>query len=105
MEEGQSFPWNYDRLGQGTGGSDSARQNPGEENAFRQLRLNQWVKHVVRWMPMEKWDACAFPVNPDELEGRVCYGGLDLSSTTDLTSLVLVFPPTNEEEPSVDTIE
>ena len=78
---------------------DSARQNPGEENAFRQLRLNQWVKQVVRWMPMEKWDACAFPVNPDELEGRVCYGGLDLSSTTDLTSFVLVFPPTNEEEP------
>ena len=78
---------------------DSARQNPGEENAFRQLRLDQWVKQVVRWMPMEKWDACAFPVNPDELEGRVCYGGLDLSSTTDLTSFVLVFPPTNEEEP------
>ena len=64
---------------------DSARQNPGEENAFRQLRLDQWVKQVVRWMPMEKWDACAFPVNPEDLEGRVCYGGLDLSSTTDLT--------------------
>ena len=78
---------------------DSARQNPGEENAFRQLRLNQWVKQVVRWMPMEKWDACAFAVNPEDLEGRVCYGGLDLSSTTDLTSFVLVFPPTNEEEP------
>ena len=35
---------------------DSARQNPGEENSFRQLRLNQWVKQAVRWMPMEKWD-------------------------------------------------
>ena len=34
---------------------DSAKQNPGEENAFRQLRLNQWVKQAVRWMPMEKW--------------------------------------------------
>ena len=77
---------------------DSARQNPGEENAFRQLRLNQWVKQAVRWMPMEKWDACAFPVNPEELEGRVCYGGLDLSSTTDLTSFCLVFPPENEED-------
>ena len=37
---------------------DSAKQNPGEENAFRQLRLNQWVKQAVRWMPMDKWDAC-----------------------------------------------
>ena len=35
---------------------DSAKQNPGEENAFRQLRLNQWVKQAVRWMPMDKWD-------------------------------------------------
>lgn len=77
---------------------DSARQNPAEENAFRQLRLNQWVKQSVRWMPMEKWDVCAFPVNPDELEGRVCYGGLDLSSTTDITAFVLVFPPTDKED-------
>lgn len=72
---------------------ESAKQNPGEENAFRQLRLNQWVKQAVRWMPMEKWDKCAFSVDEDELEGRVCYGGLDLSSTTDITSFVLVFPP------------
>ena len=78
---------------------DSARQNPGEENSFRQLRLNQWVKQAVRWMPMEKWDACALPVDEEMLEGRVCYGGLDLSSTTDLTSFCLVFPPDSEEEP------
>lgn len=78
---------------------ESAKQNPGEENSFRQLRLNQWVKQAVRWMPMEKWDACAIPVNEEMLEGRVCYGGLDLSSTTDLTSFCLVFPPEDEEEP------
>lgn len=77
---------------------DSAKQNPGEENAFRQLRLNQWVKQAVRWMPMEKWDKCAFSVDEDELEGRVCYGGLDLSSTTDITSFVLVFPPLDDED-------
>ena len=77
---------------------ESAKQNPGEENAFRQLRLNQWVKQAVRWMPMEKWDECAFSVSEDDLEGRVCYGGLDLSSTTDITAFVLVFPPTDEDE-------
>ena len=77
---------------------DSAKQNPGEENAFRQLRLNQWVKQAVRWMPMEKWDACAFHVNEDDLEGRACYGGLDLSSTTDITAFVLVFPPRDEDD-------
>ena len=77
---------------------DSAKQNPGEENAFRQLRLNQWVKQSVRWMPMDKWDGCAFPVDEDDLEGRICYGGLDLSSTTDITAFVLVFPPQDEDD-------
>lgn len=77
---------------------ESARQNPGEENSFRQLRLNQWVKQAVRWMPMEKWDACAFPVSEDDLEGRICYGGLDLSSTTDITAFVLVFPPIDDDD-------
>lgn len=77
---------------------DSAKQNPGEENSFRQLRLNQWVKQSIRWMPMHKWDACAFPVSEDELEGRVCYGGLDLSSTTDITAFVLVFPLLDESD-------
>ena len=77
---------------------DSARQNPAEENSFRQLRLNQWVKQSVRWMPMEQWDACAMPVDAEALEGRVCYGGLDLSSTTDVTAFVLVFPPAEEDE-------
>ena len=77
---------------------ESAKQNPAEENSFRQLRLNQWVKQAVRWMPMEKWDKCAFATDEDDLEGRVCYGGLDLSSTTDITAFVLVFPPMDEDD-------
>ena len=75
---------------------ESAKQNPAEENLFRQLRLNQWVKQSVRWMPMEKWDKCSFAVNPENLVGRECFGGLDLSSTTDITAFVLIFPPEYE---------
>ena len=77
---------------------ESAKQNPAEENTFRQLRLNQWVKQAVRWMPMEKWNACKGEFSQENLEGRVCYGGLDLSSTTDITAFVLVFPPTENDE-------
>jgi phage terminase large subunit-like protein len=77
---------------------ESAKQNPAEENSFRQLRLNQWVKQAVRWMPMDKWDKCAFAVDEKALEGRVCYGGLDLSSSTDITAFVLVFPPLDEDD-------
>jgi len=77
---------------------ESAKENPAEENSFRQLRLNQWVKQAIRWMPMEKWDKCAFQVDVESLKGRICYGGLDLSSTTDITAFVLVFPPTDEDD-------
>ncbi len=76
----------------------SAKDYPAEENIFRQLRLNQWVKQSTRWMQMEKWDDCAFPVDERELIGRECYGGLDLSSSIDITAFVLVFPPRDDAE-------
>ena len=75
-----------------------AQETPADENMFRQLRLNQWVKQSIRWMPMDKWDECGGVVNPYELEGRLCYAGLDLSSTSDLTTFVMVFPPEEERE-------
>lgn len=77
---------------------ENAKENPAEENLFRQLRLNQWVKQSVRWMPMEKWDQCGESIDPDDLLGRECYGGLDLSSSIDITAFVLVFPPKYDDE-------
>ena len=77
---------------------ESAKQNPAEEMLFRQFFLCQWTSTAVRWMPMDKWDRCAFPVDADSLRGRTCYGGLDLSSTTDITAFVLVFPPLDEAD-------
>lgn len=76
----------------------SAKENPAEENIFRQLRLNQWVKQSVRWMPMDVWEKCSFEVNPEKLKGRECYGGLDLSSSIDITAFVLVFPPIPDDD-------
>jgi len=69
-----------------------AKQSKTEENVFRQLRLNQWVKQSVRWMQLDKWDASDGKVDTEKLKGQPCYAGLDLSSTTDLTALCLVFP-------------
>ena len=76
-----------------------ALETPADENMFRQLRLNQWVKPSVRWMPMDRWDECGGVVDTVALEGRPCYAGLDLASTSDLATIVLVFPPESEEEP------
>lgn len=74
-----------------------AKSTPAYQNTFRRLYLNQWVQQESRWIDMAAWDACngALP----NLSGRLCYGGLDLASTTDIAALVLAFPPEREGEP------
>lgn len=77
--------------------ANSAMQSPAKQNAFRRFRLNQWTRATTRFLDLAKWDACAGPLDPraleDALAGGICYGGLDLSSKSDLTAFVLVFPP------------
>lgn len=79
------------------GESRRAQQVPAYQNTFRRLHLNQWTSQESRFIDMAAWDACNAPL-PD-LAGRLCYGGLDLASTTDIAALVLVFPPVAEDEP------
>ena len=77
---------------------EQAKQDPVEEALFKQLRLNMWLKQDIKWMPLDSWIKCSFEVNAEKLGGRICYGGLDLSSTTDITAFVLVFPPNEEDD-------
>ena len=76
----------------------SAMDNPAEQNVFKQLRLNIWTSATVCWIPDHIYDRGNTPVPVESLRGRDCYGGLDLSSTSDTTAFVLVFPPRTEEE-------
>jgi phage terminase large subunit-like protein len=73
--------------------ANQARQIPSEYNAFLRLRCNIWTESNVRWMPMDKWDECSQPYDRSLLKGRPCFGGLDLSTTTDISAFVLLFPP------------
>lgn len=73
-----------------------AREMPSRLNAFLRLEMNMWTQAETRWMSVENWQACGFPVNAEGLRGRVCYAGLDLSSKIDITALVHVFPPESE---------
>lgn len=75
----------------------TALESPAYQNTFRRLYLNQWTQQETRWLDMAAWDACGGAL-PD-LAGRVCYGGLDLASTTDIAALVLAFANTAEGEP------
>jgi phage terminase large subunit-like protein len=69
-----------------------AQEVPAYENTFRRLHLDQWTQQATRWLPMDRWDACNEPVDVAALRGRPCYGGLDLSTTTDLSACAFVFP-------------
>lgn len=72
----------------------TARNSEGAEKLFRWLRLNQWVStKQIGWLPLTLWDSTVGKWSKSELVGKKCYAGLDLSSTTDLTGLALVFPP------------
>jgi phage terminase large subunit-like protein len=68
-----------------------AQDSPAEENMFRRLRLNQWVKQESRYIPMAAWDACGQAFAPTILRGRECYAGLDLASSIDIAALLLTF--------------
>ncbi|MEE0722018.1 MAG: terminase TerL endonuclease subunit [Caecibacter sp.] len=76
----------------------NAIENPAEENVFKQLRLNIWTSASIRWIPEQVYDKGNLPIDRDFLRGRMCYGGLDLSSTSDITALVLAFPPRSDDE-------
>jgi phage terminase large subunit-like protein len=72
-----------------------AKEIPALQNTFRRLYLNQWTEQAERWIDMAAWDACAGLADwkrlREEMKGKPCFAGLDLSSRVDLTALVLVF--------------
>lgn len=75
-----------------------AKQNPADEVTFKWLRCNMWVSSTVAWIPDAIYMRGNEPIDMDALAGRDCYAGLDLSSTGDITALVLIFPPRDEDE-------
>ena len=74
-----------------------AEHQPAAQNAFRRLHLDEWTQQADRWLDLAAWDGCAQPVDLEEVEGAVCYGGLDLATTTDIAAFVLVVPPEDPE--------
>lgn len=71
----------------------TAKHQPGRQNTFRRLYLNQWTQASSRWIDLGAYDRSAGLVDESTLVGRRCYGGLDLANTTDIAALSWVFPP------------
>ena len=69
-----------------------AQQQVRKQNDFKRRRLNMWTSQLTRWLDMFAWNKNAREYTEESMRGQPCYGGLDLSSTLDLTSFVLAFP-------------
>lgn len=75
-----------------------AQQVIAQQVNFLTKMLNIWCQQDDRWLDIAKvWDPCNPSFDIEALQGRVCYGGLDLSTETDLTAFVLVFEPTPDD--------
>lgn len=75
-----------------------AKLNARAEAHFRCYHLNQWVDDSVAWLNLKAWDACtddktSWQRFENELRGRPCFAGIDLSRSRDFSAWALIFPP------------
>ncbi|OMQ44972.1 terminase [Ensifer sp. 1H6] len=82
-----------------------AKGRPAQEAIFQCYHLNRWVDQLSGWIPRPKWAACCGdPAKRlwrdlwEQHKGRKAYVACDVSSTQDLTALVVVIPPDDEHE-------
>lgn len=69
-----------------------------KENNFKCKNLNIWVASRAAWISDEKFRAGSKHFDPALLDGRLCFGGLDLSKNRDITALALFFPGQTEKD-------
>jgi phage terminase large subunit-like protein len=78
--------------------AEQAKRTPMWEAKFRNLRLNQRIDANTesRLAQAAEWREGEYPVDAAALEGRPCFGGLDLALKHDLAACVLAFPDDHE---------
>jgi phage terminase large subunit-like protein len=89
-----------------------AIEMPPKQNIVRRLNFCEWTEQSVRAIDMDQWNrggpkpsapasvvTSAIDQVAAELRGRPCFGGMDLAKVSDLSALVLLFPPVDEGEP------
>jgi phage terminase large subunit-like protein len=77
------------------GMAEDAKRMPSREAEYRNLVLNQRVETSNPFISKVAWQECGGPVAKDWSNVAV-YGGLDLSSVSDLTALVLIAKINNQ---------
>lgn len=78
---------------------------PSEIADFRRFHLDQWQEGAANpWLALEVYDKAAEMIPADNLLGRPCWVGVDLSSVEDLTAVVAVFPDGEGESRRYDVL-
>jgi phage terminase large subunit-like protein len=74
-----------------------AKNDPTYLNNFLRFHMSVWTSAHSVYFPLDKWDECCGTILLSEyegyLKGRYCFGAIDASTTTDISALVLLFPP------------
>lgn len=73
-----------------------AKNQPSKIPNFKTKHLNMWVDGVSEWIPSEYWNKCMQPIKEENFALLGNCGGLDLSSTTDLTAYAMISEPDAE---------
>jgi phage terminase large subunit-like protein len=66
----------------------AAKRMPARESEYRNLVLNQRIEVTSAFIAPAAWNECG--ESPGSMENLTLYGGLDLSTVSDLTALVLI---------------
>jgi phage terminase large subunit-like protein len=75
-----------------------ARGMPSKEALVRRLNFCQWTEADAPWISADVWFGCEDSETPlDSFYGRAGAAGLDLSSTQDLTALVVALDPIDSD--------
>ena len=72
---------------------ERAQLSPRSEVDFKNKQLDLWTNAAEGWLNVDAWNALARPRAPEELRGKRCVVGMDLSETNDLTAFTFLFPP------------
>jgi phage terminase large subunit-like protein len=79
--------------------AEQAKRSPSFRAKFQNLRLNRRIDANIQFLSDPDWMACDRPLDMAALAGQPCIAGLDLSSTTDMTALVLYWPDSGAVRP------
>lgn len=75
---------------------NQSKESPAKLAQFKMYRLNIWQNSASPWLPMAGWEQGKVDFTAEEMQGRDCWGALDLASVSDFAALCLGFPEDHE---------